>query len=76
MNYDLKPTQVEVLKVLALNPEKRMGVSDIKKLCNVNSANISNALRFFANHDLVYQPDMQGKVMISPDGEDAISRYM
>jgi hypothetical protein len=72
---ELKPTQIAVLKVLAEHSDKRMGASDIKKFCSVSPINISNALRFLADHDLVYQPDFQGKVMIFPEGKEMILEY-
>lgn len=65
---DLKPTQIEVLKVLAKFPDMRMGASDIEKYCSVNRGLISNAVNVLAKKDLVYQPDIYGKVQISGDG--------
>lgn len=65
--HDLKPTQIEVLKVLAQFPDMRMGASDIKKHCGVQQGHIVSAIKFLASKDLVYQP-VDGKVQISGDG--------
>lgn len=72
---DLKPSQIAVLKVLAVHSDQRMGASDIGKFCTVSRMNIGNAINVLARQDLVYQPDFQGKVMISPEGKEMILEY-
>jgi len=64
----LSITQKQVLKVLVDNKEEFLGLEDIWKLCHVNRNHINNAIKFFMNHDYVYQPNIEGKVMVSPDG--------
>jgi hypothetical protein len=66
---ELKKTQIEVLKALAKNRDKRMGIQDIKNACTVKNTNhIMSAVEFFMQNDLVYQPDIDGKIQISGDG--------
>ena len=74
---ELKPTQIEVLKTLAKNKGKRMGVKDIKNTCSVKNVNhIMSAVKFFMENDLVFQPDYEGKVEISGDGLSIAYNYM
>ncbi len=65
---ELKPTQKQVLKVLVDNKEKWLGREDIYKECKVNRNNIDSAVKFFMNNDCVYQPNIEGKVMVTQDG--------
>ncbi len=75
MVIKLSPSQIEILKILS-EQNKPMGNNEIRKYSNINPMNIANAINFLARKDLVYQPDIQGKVEISPDGEDALSYYL
>ena len=65
---ELKVTQKQVLKVLVNHREEFLGIEDIYKECKVNRDHIKRAVTFFVQNDYVYQPDMEGKVKISPDG--------
>lgn len=69
---ELKLTQKAVLKVLVEHKNEHLGIEDIKNICNVNRGNIKQAITFFLSKDLVYQPNSEGKVMVSPNG---ISEY-
>lgn len=67
MNEKLKPTQKQVLNVLANNEDKWMGLRDIQKQCTVNSNHIESAIKFFYDNNFVYI-NSDGKTMITCDG--------
>jgi hypothetical protein len=75
MMLELKKTQIEVLKVLANHENLRMGTRDIMKCCKVNPSHIVQAIRFFMDIDLVYQPDNLDRIQISPEGMDYAREY-
>ena len=72
---DLKKTQKEVLKVLVEHEGQRLGTRDIMRFCKVNPHHIYQAICFFMDNNLVYQPDSQDRVEISPDGMDYARQY-
>jgi hypothetical protein len=72
----LKITQIAVLHTLAEHKNEWLSLHDILRFGTLkNSGHVKNAVNFFLQHDLVYQPNMEGKIMISPDGLAEISEY-
>lgn len=65
---ELKPTQKQVLGVLVKHKNEWLGTEEIYKECKVNKSHIKNAIIFFMSHDYVYQPNIDDKVMVTPDG--------
>lgn len=74
---ELKKTQIEVLKTLAQHENEWLGTSDIQRYSSVkNTGHIVSAIKFFMQNDLVYQPNFEDKVQITPDGLNVISAYI
>jgi Fe2+ or Zn2+ uptake regulation protein len=69
----LTVTQQRVLKVLYEHKDESLSANDIQKKSKelINMSHIMSAVKNFMNKDWVYQPDIEGKVQISPDGKDA-----
>ena len=67
----LKLTQKEVLRVLVENEDKWLGLEEIHKLSGIQRGHINSAIKFFIKNDYVYMTNLEGKVMVSPDGVSA-----
>lgn len=65
---ELKKTQMQVLKVLVENKNKFLSKRDIHNLSKVNNNHIDNAVKFFLLNDLIYAPNIEGKIKVTPDG--------
>jgi len=61
----------EVLRVLYKNKEKWLGEYEIKVQCKLPGISVSRYIIICLRNDWVYAPNSQGKVTISPDGEEA-----
>lgn len=72
----LKKTQIAVLRTLAEHKNEWLSLQDILRFGTIkNTGHIKNAVYFFMQHDLIYQPNFEGEIMISPEGLDAVSEY-
>lgn len=64
----LKTTQKQVLKVLVDNDNKALNIDEIQKLSGVARNHIKLAIIFFMNNNYVYQPDINDRIQVSPEG--------